>query len=200
VTRDYTLELSGESDGAPLLSVFGGKLTTYRKLAQAACNKLKPWFSQMGEDWTASCRLPGGEFDCSVRELARAFALEFDWLDDRSALRIAEAYGAHARLWLKEERGQHFGAGLYESEVRYLIAREWAHSWKTFCGAAASWGCACRNPNSSSSVPGCLNTTTPCPKPADDPRRAAFTVRRQTAINPCYNNCLHPTHHNNEIS
>ena len=128
VTRDYTLELSGESDGAPLLSVFGGKLTTYRKLAQAACNKLKPWFSQMGEDWTASCRLPGGEFDCSVRELARAFALEFDWLDDRSALRIAEAYGAHARLWLKEERGQHFGAGLYESEVRYLIAREWAHS------------------------------------------------------------------------
>lgn len=48
VTRDYTLELSGESDGAPLLSVFGGKLTTYRKLAQAACNKLKPWFSQMG--------------------------------------------------------------------------------------------------------------------------------------------------------
>ena len=46
----------------------------------------------------------------------------------RSALRIAESYGAHARLWLKEERGQHFGAGLYESEVRYLIAREWAHS------------------------------------------------------------------------
>ncbi|WP_368219829.1 glycerol-3-phosphate dehydrogenase [Aeromonas sp. R7-2] len=128
VTRDYTLELSGESDGAPLLSVFGGKLTTYRKLAQAACNKLKPWFSQMGEDWTANSRLPGGEFDCSVRELARAFALEFDWLDDRSALRIAESYGAHARLWLKEERGQHFGAGLYESEVRYLIAREWAHS------------------------------------------------------------------------
>ncbi|MFE8730488.1 glycerol-3-phosphate dehydrogenase C-terminal domain-containing protein, partial [Aeromonas hydrophila] len=69
---------------------------------------------------------PGGEFDCSVRELARAFALEFDWLDDRSALRIAEAYGAHARLWLKEPRGQHFGAGLYESEVRYLIEREWA--------------------------------------------------------------------------
>ncbi|CAJ1865815.1 MULTISPECIES: glycerol-3-phosphate dehydrogenase [Aeromonas] len=128
VTRDYTLELSGESDGAPLLSVFGGKLTTYRKLAQAACNKLKPWFSQMGEDWTANSRLPGGEFDCSVRELARAFALEFDWLDDRSALRIAEAYGAHARLWLHQERGQHFGAGLYEAEVRYLIEREWACS------------------------------------------------------------------------
>ncbi len=57
VTRDYTLELSGESDGAPLLSVFGGKLTTYRKLAQAACNKLKPWFSQMGRTGppTAGC-------------------------------------------------------------------------------------------------------------------------------------------------
>lgn len=72
--------------------------------------------------------MPGGEFDCSVRELARAFALEFDWLDDRSALRIAEAYGAHARLWLHQDRGQHFGAGLYESEVRYLIEREWACS------------------------------------------------------------------------
>ncbi|MGL5993832.1 MAG: glycerol-3-phosphate dehydrogenase C-terminal domain-containing protein, partial [Aeromonas sobria] len=76
----------------------------------------------------ATSRLPGGEFDCSVRELARAFALEFDWLDDRSALRIAEAYGAHARLWLKEDRGIHFGGGLYESEVRYLIEREWACS------------------------------------------------------------------------
>ena len=128
VTRDYTLELSGESDGAPLLSVFGGKLTTYRKLAQAACNKLKPWFSQMGDDWIASSRLPGGEFDCSTAELARAYLLEFDWLDERSARRIAEAYGSHARLWLHEERGQHFGAGLYESEVRYLISREWAHS------------------------------------------------------------------------
>ena len=128
ITRDYTLDIHDVDGQAPLLSVFGGKLTTYRKLAQAACNKLKPWFSQMGEDWTANSRLPGGEFDCSVRELARAFALEFDWLDDRSALRIAESYGAHARLWLKEERGQHFGAGLYESEVRYLIAREWAHS------------------------------------------------------------------------
>ncbi|MGL5481913.1 MAG: glycerol-3-phosphate dehydrogenase C-terminal domain-containing protein, partial [Aeromonas veronii] len=84
--------------------------------------------SQMGDDWTATSRLPGGEFDCSVRELARAFALEFDWLDDRSALRIAEAYGAHARLWLKEDRGIHFGGGLYESEVRYLIEREWACS------------------------------------------------------------------------
>ncbi|KTA93858.1 glycerol-3-phosphate dehydrogenase [Aeromonas salmonicida subsp. smithia] len=128
VTRDYTLELSGESDGAPLLSVFGGKLTTYRKLAQAACNKIKPWFSQMGDDWTATSRLPGGEFDCSTTELARAYMLEFDWLDERNARRIAEAYGSHARLWLHEERGQHFGAGLYESEVRYLMSREWAHS------------------------------------------------------------------------
>ena len=82
----------------------------------------------MGEDWTASSRLPGGEFDCSTTELARAYLLEFDWLDERSARRIAEAYGSHARLWLHEERGQHFGAGLYESEVRYLMSREWAHS------------------------------------------------------------------------
>jgi glycerol-3-phosphate dehydrogenase len=128
VTRDYTLELSGDADGAPLLSVFGGKLTTYRKLAQAACHKLKPWFAQMGDDWTASSRLPGGEFDCSTQELARAYRLEFDWLDERSAQRISEAYGAQARLWLQHDRGEHFGAGLYESEVRYLLEHEWAHS------------------------------------------------------------------------
>ncbi|MGL5662039.1 MAG: glycerol-3-phosphate dehydrogenase [Aeromonas sp.] len=144
VTRDYTLTLSvkgdserdpetesevaREADGAPLLSVFGGKLTTYRKLAQAACHKLKPWFSQMGDDWTASCRLPGGEFGCSVRELARAFALEFDWLDDANALRIAKAYGTHGRCWLQQDRGIDFGGGLSEVEVRYLIEREWAYS------------------------------------------------------------------------
>jgi glycerol-3-phosphate dehydrogenase len=142
------------------LSVFGGKLTTYRKLAQAACNKLKPGSARWGMTGppTAGCPVASSTARC---ELARAFALEFDWLDDRSALRIAEAYGAHARLWLQEERGQHFGAGLYESEVRYLIEREWAHSWKTFCGAAASWGCACRKPNSSNWLPG----STP-PRPA----------------------------------
>ena len=128
VTRDYTLEVSGDEQEAPLLSVFGGKLTTYRKLAQAACHKLLPWFPQMRGDWTATTRLPGGEFDCPVRELARAFALEFDWLDDRSALRIAEAYGANARLWLGQPRGEVFGAGLCEAEVRYLMEREWAHT------------------------------------------------------------------------
>lgn len=128
VTRDYTLEVSGDEQEAPLLSVFGGKLTTYRKLAQAACHKLQPWFPRMSDDWTATTRLPGGEFDCPVRELARAFALEFDWLDDRSALRIAEAYGANARLWLGQPRGEEFGAGLCEAEVRYLIEREWART------------------------------------------------------------------------
>lgn len=128
VTRDYTLEVSGSEQEAPLLSVFGGKLTTYRKLAQAACHKLQPWFSQMGGDWTATTRLPGGEFDCPVRELALAFSLEFEWLDDRTALRIAEAYGARARLWLGQPRGEAFGAGLYEAEVRYLIEQEWARS------------------------------------------------------------------------
>lgn len=126
VTRDYTLEVNGAEGEAPLLSVFGGKLTTYRKLAEAACHKLNAWYPQMGTDWTAKSRLPGGEFDCSVTELARAYALEFDWLDDRNALRIAEAYGSHARLWLGQPRGEEFGAGLCEAEVSYLVEREWA--------------------------------------------------------------------------
>ena len=84
VTRDYTLELSGESDGAPLLSVFGGKLTTYRKLAQAACNSSSPGSAR----WERTGPPPAG---CPVASSTarcvnwRVPALEFGWLDDRSA-------------------------------------------------------------------------------------------------------------------
>ena len=144
VTRDYTLELgSGESDGRRSCPVFGGKLTTYRKLAQAACNKLKPWFSQMGEGLDRhSCRCPA-----AVRllgaELARAYCC---WSSTGSMIaapcRIAEAYGSHARLWLKEGAVSTLAPGCTNRSA-LSHRREWAHSWRTYCGAAAGWGCAC---------------------------------------------------------
>ena len=70
ITRDYTLALSGHPGEAPLLSVFGGKLTTYRKLAESALSQLAPYFSQMQSSWTASAPLPGGEQMSSVAELS----------------------------------------------------------------------------------------------------------------------------------
>ncbi|MCV5838671.1 glycerol-3-phosphate dehydrogenase, partial [Escherichia coli] len=71
ITRDYTLELDAEYDHAPLLSVFGGKLTTYRKLGEAAMKKLAPFLPEMGKDWTANQTLPGGNFSCSREQLAK---------------------------------------------------------------------------------------------------------------------------------
>ena len=126
-SREYRLELhgGGREGGPPLLSVFGGKLTTYRTLSQAALSKLAPHLP-MGGEWTADAPLPGGDFDGDVTELAAMFQAEHPWLDDHTALRIARAYGTRARRWLTNAPGRDFGHGLTEAEVRWLIDHEWA--------------------------------------------------------------------------
>lgn len=135
-TRGYSFELDGGEDGVPaLLSVFGGKITTYRHLAAEAVDRLKPLVPALaGGDWTATRPLPGGDFP--KEELAKVIAgyaadypfLRPDWLD-----RIVRAYGTSARDWLGDARslddlGAHFGHGLTAREVDYLIDREWARS------------------------------------------------------------------------
>ncbi len=128
VTRDYRLVLDAAPGQPPLLSVFGGKLTTYRTLAEAAFRQLRPFFPLAGGDWTATLPLPGGDFSGSVAELAEEYRQAFDWLDAPNARRIAEAYGSRARLWLRNDPGEDFGAGLTAAEVDYLIEQEWARS------------------------------------------------------------------------
>jgi glycerol-3-phosphate dehydrogenase len=133
-TRGYSFDLDMDAQGqAPVLSVFGGKITTYRHLAMDAVEKLKAHVPALqGGDWTASAPLPGGDFpmqglDVLKADLARDYSfLEVDTLD-----RIARAYGTRARVWLRDARepamlGEHFGHGLYAAEVDYLVAYEWA--------------------------------------------------------------------------
>ncbi|MEB0131040.1 glycerol-3-phosphate dehydrogenase [Pseudomonas sp. CCI2.4] len=133
ITRDYTLSLSGSKEEAPILSVFGGKLTTYRKLAESALAELAPFFPQMKPKWTATASLPGGEDMGSLQALTNELRTRFDWLPTEVARRWARTYGT--RSWRLVEgvqtlanMGEHLGGGLYTREVDYLCSEEWALS------------------------------------------------------------------------
>ncbi|WP_431483746.1 glycerol-3-phosphate dehydrogenase [Pseudomonas solani] len=131
VTRDYTLSLEAHPGEAPLLSVFGGKLTTYRKLAESALAQLAPFFPNAKPSWTASQPLPGGEQMSSQTELAEALCARFGWLPDSLARRWAGTYGSRTWKMLDgvqnlTDLGDHLGGGLYSREVDYLCRAEWA--------------------------------------------------------------------------
>ena len=133
ITRDYTLALSGNPGEAPLLSVFGGKLTTYRKLAESALSQLAPYFSHMQASWTVSAPLPGGEQMSSVTELSERLCQQFAWLAPNLATRWACSYGSRTWQMLEgvstlSDLGEYLGADLYSREVDYLCRHEWAHS------------------------------------------------------------------------
>ena len=133
-TRDYVLKLDQRADEAPLLNVFGGKLTTYRRLAEHALEKIGEAIGARGGPWTAKSRLPGGDFDATayaaqVDKLLKAFP----FLEQGHAERLVRCYGTDAKEMLagakgSEDLGRHFGGSLYECEVRWLIGREWACS------------------------------------------------------------------------
>ncbi|MGF1758068.1 glycerol-3-phosphate dehydrogenase [Photobacterium sagamiensis] len=133
ITRDYTLELDQEGSNAPLLSIFGGKLTTYRKLAEAAMTKLTPFFPQVGQAWTASSYLPGGEANFDGQQLARQLLQQCPWLTALTSERMATNYGTRALALLEgvgceADMGQHFGEGLYAKELDYMIEHEFVLS------------------------------------------------------------------------
>ncbi|MFM2485598.1 glycerol-3-phosphate dehydrogenase [Celerinatantimonas yamalensis] len=130
ITRDYTLELQDVQGQAPILSVFGGKLTTYRKLAEAAMNKLQPYLG-CGECESEQSLLPGA--DCDPTQLAKQFTTKYPFFDAEQCFRIAHAYGSNAQKWLagavsKEDLGQWFGEHISQAEVDYLVEYEWACS------------------------------------------------------------------------
>lgn len=133
VTRDYTLALSSSTGEAPLLSVFGGKLTTYRKLAESAMGQLAPFFTQMRGSWTASATLPGGEDMTTPQALSDAILARCGWLPAEITKRWALTYGT--RVWRLLEGvdgpvdlGEAIGGGLFTREVDYLCSEEWAVS------------------------------------------------------------------------
>lgn len=132
VTRDYTLDISEDLEQAPLLSVFGGKITTYRKLAESALGKLAPWYPQMGPRWTGSTALPGSQRVMRHQEDIRALlTATYPQLPAAMIRRFSRSYGTLAIKFLgkaqtTQELGQHFGSDLYQAEVNYLIEQEWA--------------------------------------------------------------------------
>jgi D-erythritol 1-phosphate dehydrogenase len=129
MTRDYVFNLEGDP---PLLSVFGGKITTFRKLAEHAMQKFSPFFPSMPGDWTQSATLPGGEMpNANFQEFFSEFSNAYSWLPPNVALRFARLYGTRAKQLMQNasaigDLGQHFGAGLYQIEVDFLCQHEWA--------------------------------------------------------------------------
>jgi glycerol-3-phosphate dehydrogenase len=132
-TRDYVFELDTPG-GAPLLSIYGGKITTYRRLAEEALERLEPYLrsAKAKEGWTGKSPLPGGDMDVSaVAALTAELTRKYPFLTPAHANRLAHAYGTRATKLLGNAKtfadlGQSFGATLTENEVRYLMSNEWA--------------------------------------------------------------------------
>jgi glycerol-3-phosphate dehydrogenase len=132
MSRDYVLHLDGDSGLAPVLSVFGGKITTHRSLAEHALNLLQPHLPGAGPAWTKASTLPGGDIDSGdVDDFTRNLARDAGFLPAATVDRLARSYGSRAYEVLGGARtldalGEEFGAGLTEAEVDYLVRREWA--------------------------------------------------------------------------
>lgn len=135
-TRDYVLDLDAPEGGAPLMSIFGGKITTYRRLALAALDKLAPFFphSAAHAGWTESAPLPGGDFPVDGFEaLMRDFRARWPFIGDRQMRRLARAYGTRVEQVLggatrTEDLGALIGGDLHEIEARYLVDAEFART------------------------------------------------------------------------
>jgi glycerol-3-phosphate dehydrogenase len=132
-TRDYVLHLDTAGDQAPILSVYGGKITTYRRLAESVLDKLKEFLpSARGPNWTGEAPLPGGDFPVQGYDaLVAAMQGEYPFLPENLARRLVRAYGTRVRRLLEGSRsmadlGRVFGADLTEREVLYLMEQEWA--------------------------------------------------------------------------
>ena len=130
ITRDYTLALQSELDEAPVLSVFGGKLTTYRKLAEAAMQQLAPYFPEMKPAWTAETPLPGGEGFDAIK-LEQHYSQLLPQVQVETIKRWIHTYGTQisemlANVTTSQDLGQEFARGVYQVEIDFLTSNEFA--------------------------------------------------------------------------
>jgi len=130
VTRDYTLRVDDVQGRAPVLSVFGGKITTYRRLAEHALEKLAPYFPAMKPAWTHRTPLSGSDFGGVPRVEARdAFFASHPDLPESVLRPIFRRHGTHAQAVVGDgDLGEDLGGGLSERELRYFAEHEWARS------------------------------------------------------------------------
>ena len=130
-TRDYVLKDDGSS-GAPLINAFGGKITTYRRLAESMLEKIEGHLGRKGRPWTADAPLPGGDFPATgFKSEVDSLKADYAFLDAGLAYRLSRLYGTRARNLLGHARsmadlGQRFGDDLYAAEINYLINQEFA--------------------------------------------------------------------------
>lgn len=131
-TRDYVLREEGAPEEGVLVNIFGGKLTTYRRLANAVLKKIETALGPKGPEWSGSKPLPGGDFPVlDFADRLRALKQRYPFLDEGTALRLERQYGTLVEEILGDAKafsdlGRDFGGGLTEAEVRYLTQREWA--------------------------------------------------------------------------
>ncbi len=136
-TREYVLKLD-DTTGAPIVNVFGGKITTYRRLAEAVLAKLGTVLDGTGADWTAGVPLPGGDFPVDgVAKLGNDLKTQFAFLDERWAGRLVRMYGTDAARMLDGARGRNdlgedFGATITARELDWAVDKEWARTGEDF--------------------------------------------------------------------
>ena len=134
VTRDYTLRVDDEAGAAPVLSVYGGKITTFRRLAEHAMEKLSPYFPGMKGAWTARAPLAGSDFGDQGREGMRAALTgRYPHVSGATLRALFRRHGAQTPDVLGDAKtdadlGEDFGGGLTERELAYLVEREWART------------------------------------------------------------------------
>ena len=145
ITRDYVLELDDEGGKAPLLSVFGGKITTYRCLAETALEKLRALPAAHGPDWTKEAPCPAATCATSTPSATRCSSATRASRATCSTASCAATAAARRRVLGDAQRARgprpHFGAGLTAREIDCLVADEWARPPTTSCGAAPSAAC-----------------------------------------------------------
>ena len=133
-TRDYVLKADAGEGRAPLVNSFGGKITTYRRLAEAMLEKIECFLGRRGPPWTTDAPLPGGEFGVHGFDAeVAALHADYPFLGEKHARRLVRLYGTQARKLLgaaasEKDLGRNFGADLYEAEVRYLVEDEFAQT------------------------------------------------------------------------
>ena len=144
VSRDYVTKLEAHDDSAPLLTIFGGKITTYRMLAESVLAELERFYPWIGGQWTADEPLPGGD-TAHFNRLRDDMHKRYAGISRELVEGIVRRHGTRTTRVLGDaieprDLGRHFGAGLTEREVDYLVAEEWAQSaddilWRrTKCG------------------------------------------------------------------
>ena len=133
-TRDYVLRVDGKGDEPKVVNVFGGKITTYRRLAESMLEKIEDLIGGRKESWTADSSLPGGDFAVSDYDLlVTKLKAEFPFIEQSLAQRLIRSYGTKAWVLMDgslklEDMGHDFGGSLTEREVMYLIKHEWAET------------------------------------------------------------------------